>query len=61
MEQPLRCRMPRFDSPESEGNTVATALAAKLVSISTIEPDYDAADDAHTHLQQLIKDLKGEE
>lgn len=43
---------------ESEKNADTTALAANKVSISTLEPDYDAAPSVNPYLQQVIKGLK---
>lgn len=44
--------------PESEEHADTTALAANMVSISMIEPDYDAANSLREPLQKIIKELK---
>jgi 5'/3'-nucleotidase SurE len=44
--------------PESEEHADTTALAANMVSISTLEPDYDAANDVREHIQKIIAGLK---
>ncbi len=44
--------------PESEEHADTTALAANMVSISTLEPDYDAANDVREHIQKIIEELK---
>jgi len=44
--------------PESEEKADTTALAVNKVSISLLEPDYDAADDVRRRLQDVIKKLK---
>ena len=44
--------------PELEEHVDTTALAANMVSISTLEPDYDAANDAREQIQKIIEGLK---
>jgi len=44
--------------PESEENADTTALAANKVSISTLEPDYDAANDVREQLRKIVEKLK---
>ena len=46
--------------PESEEKADTTALATNKISISTLEPDYDAASDVRTRLRAIIKKLKNE-
>lgn len=44
--------------PESEDNADTTALAANKVSISLIEPDYDATTDVRKRLRKVIEGVK---
>ncbi len=50
----------KFNSavPESEEHADTAALAANMVSISMIEPDYDAADDLREPMQKIIQELR---
>ncbi|MBI3246351.1 MAG: 5'/3'-nucleotidase SurE [Deltaproteobacteria bacterium] len=44
--------------PESEEHADTAALAANMVSISTLEPDYDAASDVHESIRKIVEELK---
>ena len=44
--------------PESEENADTTALAANKVSISLLEPDYDAGNDVRKQLRKVLESLK---